>query len=242
MVSYAAALSPSVMGTPEEKKAKFPFADITNISVLEGNDWLHTNYEYSSIPDARHLDTMTVDTVGECGASRCELSYPEECTTPQVKHGDAELNTSVSCDKLDGEGDASQCEMTCREECITYKPVTRDKSEHVEHRLHVTPGVRHSLLARQNRHFEETVGRKKNGRVVENYGTQSTSPVSTVVDQGSNVVSAISAEQHIQGMGGKVGENHKTTQQSDGITNGIDTQASFVEDGNHNAPIPISKA
>lgn len=55
------------------------------------------------------------------------------------------------------------------------------------------------------------------------------------------MVSAISVEPHMQCMGGKVSENCKTTQQSDGIPNEIDTQASHVEDGNHNASVPINK-
>jgi hypothetical protein len=63
--------------------------------------------------------------------------------------------------------------------------------EHVEHRPHVTPGVRHNLLGRQNRHFEETVGRKKNERVVEDDGTQATPLGSTVVDQGNGTTLAV---------------------------------------------------
>jgi hypothetical protein len=56
------------------------------------------------------------------------------------------------------------------------------------------------------------------------------------------MVSPISAEPDIQRMGGKVSENHKLRLQPDGINNGNDTQASYVEDGNYNSCVQIDRA
>ncbi|RLM91864.1 hypothetical protein C2845_PM08G15410 [Panicum miliaceum] len=185
------------MGSTDESKARL-LAHITNISVI-GTDWLHTNHSSGGRAVERPLDTINVET----GAtSQCDWTCTEECTTPQVTHGAIDPNTPVTCDNSNR---------------VEEPPVNL---EHVEHKPHVTPGVRHNLLAQENRHFQETVGRKKNARVVEDYGTQATPPGSTVVDQEPNMVSLISAEPDIQRMGGKVSENHKLRLQPDGINNG----------------------
>lgn len=47
------------------------------------------------------------------------------------------------------------------------------------------------MLARQNLHFEETVGIKKNERVAEDYGTQAPPLGSTIVDQGNGTTLAV---------------------------------------------------